>query len=191
MSVRTDILAAAERAFAARGYAGTHMGEIAREVGLTKAAIYHYFGSKRELLTSLLDESLDHARRALARDEPLHRRLEAYAEVYRDQLEPLTAVATAQSTRRSGDREAGRIAADYMQRSVALLETALRAHVSERRARLLAPLFSTIVHGAYMMAQHHPDVDREALVEEGVRVFVRGIGARAAPEGGAGEGHGA
>jgi hypothetical protein len=48
--------------------------------------------------------------------------------------------------------------------------------VGRERAGLLAPLFSTIVHGAHMMAQHHPGVQREALVAEGVRVFVRGIG---------------
>lgn len=176
MGVRERILAAAEHAFAARGYAGTQLGEIAGELGLTKAAIYHYFGSKRELLTTLLDDSLAAARRALTTEAPLTARLHAYAEVYRDQLEPLTAVATAQSTRRGGDREAGRIAGSYMQRSVALLEEALRAHVGADRAALLAPLFSTIVHGAHMMAQHHPGLEREALVEEGVGVFVRGIG---------------
>lgn len=175
MGVREQILEAAERAFSARGYAGTKVGEIAGELGLTKAAIYHYFESKRALLTTLLDDSLAAAQHALTMEAPLASRLHAYADVYREQLEPLTAVATAQSTRRGGDLEAGRIAGRYMQRSVALLEEALREHVGER-AGLLAPLFSTIVHGAHMMAQHHPGLQREALVEEGVRVFVRGIG---------------
>lgn len=175
MGVREDILVRAEEAFASRGYGSTSLDEIAGELGLTKAAIYHYFGSKRALLTALLDQSLAAAEGALTRDAPLQERLQAYADVYRDQLEPLTAVVTARSNRRGGDRGATRIAVGYMQRSVALLEAALADAVGAGRARLLAPIFSTLVHGAHMMAQHHPAVDREALVDEGIRVFCLGI----------------
>lgn len=177
MGARADVLREAEGAFASRGYAGTSLDDIAGALGLTKAAIYHYFGSKSALLTALLDESLASAKRALKSDAALAVRLQAYADVYRDQLEPLTAVATAQSTRRGGDREATRIAVTYMQRGVALLEEAFTEVADAKRAELLAALFSTLVHGAHMMAQHHPGVTREALVEEGIRVFVRGLDA--------------
>src|SRR5699024_4122560 len=155
--------------------AAASMARIASELGLTKAAIYHYFDSKRALLTALLDESITAAEAALRRDAPLEERLQAYADAYRDHLEPLTAVATASSTRRGGDVEATRVAVAYMQRSIRLLGEALGQEVGAERARKLAPIFSTLVHGAHMMALHHPGVTREELVAEGVRVFVRGL----------------
>lgn len=173
--MRDDILQQAEAAFAEHGYAGTSMVRIAAELGLTKAAIYHYFGSKRELLTALLDESIVAADAALGRDAPLEERLHAYADAYRDHLEPLTVVATASSTRRGGDHDATRVAVTYMQRSIRLLDEALSQEVDPERARLLAPIFSTLVHGAHMMALHHPGVTHDELVTEGVRVFVRGL----------------
>ncbi len=51
-----NILAAAVRLFATRGYHETSMREIAGGCGLTKASIYHYFKSKDELLLVILDQ---------------------------------------------------------------------------------------------------------------------------------------
>ncbi len=53
-STRDEIARAALRLFAERGYRETSMEEIAREVGISKPAIYHYFGSKEDLFRSLL-----------------------------------------------------------------------------------------------------------------------------------------
>lgn len=50
-----DILGAAERLFAERGYARTSMREIAAAVGLTDAALYRHFPSKRAILESLYE----------------------------------------------------------------------------------------------------------------------------------------
>jgi AcrR family transcriptional regulator len=44
------LLAAAFRVFAARGYRGTRLEDVADAAGVTKGAIYHYFDSKEELL---------------------------------------------------------------------------------------------------------------------------------------------
>jgi AcrR family transcriptional regulator len=41
-----------------QGYAGTSIADIAKRLGTSKAAIYHYFGSKEELLEALLAEPL-------------------------------------------------------------------------------------------------------------------------------------
>lgn len=46
---RQDILDAALRAFARRGYADTKMSDIAAEAGFTAASLYTYFPGKREL----------------------------------------------------------------------------------------------------------------------------------------------
>jgi AcrR family transcriptional regulator len=51
---RELILAGAMELFAARGYEGTSMGEIARAGGVTAAVIYDHFPSKAELAIELL-----------------------------------------------------------------------------------------------------------------------------------------
>lgn len=45
-----DILRAARAVFAAKGYAGASMVDIAREAGIVEGTIYKHFTSKRELL---------------------------------------------------------------------------------------------------------------------------------------------
>ncbi|OGO52077.1 MAG: hypothetical protein A2148_09545 [Chloroflexi bacterium RBG_16_68_14] len=53
---RRTILRAAERLFAEHGYAGTSMKRLARSVGVTDAALYNHFRSKREILEALYEE---------------------------------------------------------------------------------------------------------------------------------------
>ena len=67
---RTVILAAAEATFAASGYHGASLDDIAHAAGVSKALIYEHFESKRELHGSLLD----------AHAAEIFRRLEAAAE---------------------------------------------------------------------------------------------------------------
>jgi AcrR family transcriptional regulator len=49
------ILAAAERMFADRGYAGVSLRSITRESGVNIAAIHYHFGSKEELLERIFE----------------------------------------------------------------------------------------------------------------------------------------
>ena len=46
--------------FNEQGYDATSMSDLARELGLTKSAIYHHVPSKSHLLAQALDEALDH-----------------------------------------------------------------------------------------------------------------------------------
>ena len=55
---RAQILQAAGRLFAQRGYAAVSVGEIAAEVGVTKAALYHHFPGKDELFTESICATL-------------------------------------------------------------------------------------------------------------------------------------
>jgi TetR/AcrR family transcriptional regulator, cholesterol catabolism regulator len=50
---RREILLGAARAFADGGYDATNMDQIARECGLAKGHIYHYFRSKEEIFTEI------------------------------------------------------------------------------------------------------------------------------------------
>jgi len=50
---KEQILKAAERVFARKGFADATVSEVAREAGLSDATIYEYFSSKEELLFSI------------------------------------------------------------------------------------------------------------------------------------------
>jgi AcrR family transcriptional regulator len=53
---RKQILDASLRLFSERGFARTTVRDIAREAGITDAAIYYHFESKRDLLEALVEE---------------------------------------------------------------------------------------------------------------------------------------
>ena len=53
------VLRRAVELFNRQGYEGTSMGDLARELGFTKSAIYHHVPSKSHLLEQALDEALD------------------------------------------------------------------------------------------------------------------------------------
>lgn len=57
---RAQILGAAQRLFAANGFAGTGVDAIARAAGINKATIYYYFPSKQAILDCLIEEFLQH-----------------------------------------------------------------------------------------------------------------------------------
>jgi AcrR family transcriptional regulator len=63
--VRDDVLAAATRLFAAHGVGATAVQDVADEVGVTKAAVLHHFGSKEALRKGVLDAILAHWRQEL------------------------------------------------------------------------------------------------------------------------------
>jgi AcrR family transcriptional regulator len=52
---REEVLAAARRLFAERGYAGTSVRDIAREAGVSPQTVYDSIGSKSELVARLND----------------------------------------------------------------------------------------------------------------------------------------
>lgn len=56
---RADILAAARGVFSQRGFAGTRMDDIAKVVGLSKAALYLQFASKDALFQALVTDVID------------------------------------------------------------------------------------------------------------------------------------
>ena len=52
-----QILQAAVRTFAARGYEATRVGDIAKEAGVAYGLVYHYFGSKDAVLEAVFREA--------------------------------------------------------------------------------------------------------------------------------------
>jgi AcrR family transcriptional regulator len=53
--VEAELLERAADLFAERGFSGTTLQDVADTVGLTRAALYHYFDSKEALLTTLVE----------------------------------------------------------------------------------------------------------------------------------------
>src|ERR687892_1067088 len=56
---RNELLSAALRVFARRGYRDAGVEEIAAEAGYSKGALYWHFSGKEELLLTLLEERID------------------------------------------------------------------------------------------------------------------------------------
>ncbi|MEU6644619.1 TetR/AcrR family transcriptional regulator [Saccharomonospora sp. NPDC046836] len=54
-----SLLAVAVRLFNERGYDGTSMEDLSRQLGITKSAIYHHVRSKEELLELAVNRGLD------------------------------------------------------------------------------------------------------------------------------------
>lgn len=55
VSTRQAILENAAELFSTKGFAGTSMSDLAENLGLSKAAIYHHFESKESILQNLLE----------------------------------------------------------------------------------------------------------------------------------------
>jgi AcrR family transcriptional regulator len=76
-----QILDVAGRVFAARGYHGASMDEIATQSDVTKPLIYAYFGSKEDLYVAYIERSgrelMDRMRAATDPDAPPRERLHA------------------------------------------------------------------------------------------------------------------
>src|SRR3954468_17351663 len=80
------LLAEATRLFARQGYDRTSVQEIVEAAGVTKGALYHYFGSKDDLLHEIygrvLRLQMERLESIADKEEPVQRRLvEAAADV--------------------------------------------------------------------------------------------------------------
>ena len=74
--------------FAARGYSGVGMRQVAADVGLSKSALFHHFATKLQLYGAVLEACISDIditiRTALLPDADPLAQLEAYIEVYID-----------------------------------------------------------------------------------------------------------
>ena len=68
-SRREELLAVATKLFAARGYHGTRMDDVADVVGLNKATVYHYYASKSLILFDIYRRAAENTLAAV-HDDP-------------------------------------------------------------------------------------------------------------------------
>jgi TetR/AcrR family transcriptional regulator, cholesterol catabolism regulator len=78
---REEVIAAAAKAFAAGGYKETSIADLSEATGLAAGGIYHYIGSKENLLIAICDDLLApllaEGREIVASDEPPEAQLRA------------------------------------------------------------------------------------------------------------------
>jgi AcrR family transcriptional regulator len=81
-----EVIAIAARLFAERGYQATSMSELTAATGLAAGGLYHYIGSKEQLLVRICDQLmeplLDQAREIAADDGPAVARLRELIRVW-------------------------------------------------------------------------------------------------------------
>lgn len=80
-NTKADVVATAGRMFAEKGYHGTSMRDLGRELGLLGSSLYSHIDSKEDLLVEVVDEGarlfLDAADKAMAVDGTAGERLGA------------------------------------------------------------------------------------------------------------------
>ncbi len=68
---RIDILRAATRVFAKKGFAETKISDVAKEAGLSHGLVYHYFANKDAVFQAILADKLEHSRAMMQEDDSL------------------------------------------------------------------------------------------------------------------------
>src|SRR4051812_19043353 len=163
---REELLSAALRVFAHRGYRDAGVDEIATEAGYSKGALYHHFSGKDELLVTLLDERIDRRMRdrfALLASGPPEQdmSIEASRE-FASQLEE--------------ERQALLLEREYW--SLAIRDPDLRARYAERQSELRRELAAAMEARAAHLGT--PDLGMPA--EEVARIVMAIIGGLAVDE---------
>jgi AcrR family transcriptional regulator len=83
---RRELVDAAVRVFARKGFHGSRVGDIAEEAGVALGLLYHYFRSKDEVLETIFRETwtglVDQTRRIEESGDPWREQLHRFARVY-------------------------------------------------------------------------------------------------------------
>jgi AcrR family transcriptional regulator len=163
---RDELLSAALRVFARRGYRDAGVDEIAAEAGYSKGALYWHFSGKEELLTALVEERIDAPMRemvALLRSAPPER--------------DMSVEASREFARRlNSDRDALLLEHEYW--SLAIRDPELRARYAERVAELRA----AFARALEARARHLGTPDLPMPAEDVARVVLSIIGGLAVDE---------
>jgi AcrR family transcriptional regulator len=192
-AAREELLTAALRVFARRGYRDAHVDEIAAEAGYSKGALYWHFSGKEQLLMALLDERIDapiRDRIALLASAPAERdmSLEATQEFARQLSEARETLLLAREYWSLAIRDA-QLRPRYIKRQTELRD-ALAAALASRARHLGAPdltmpaqdvarIVMSIMAGLAFDELIEPGSVRPELLGEALAVVYAGLVARA------------
>ena len=163
---REELLAAALRVFARRGYRQAGVDEIAAAAGYSKGALYWHFSGKEELLATLLEEQIDAPTRELVA-------LLETAPPDRD----MSVEASREFARRlSSRRDATLLDREYW--SLAIRDPELRARYAERQRALREALAGALE----ARARHLGTPDLPMAAEDLARIVMGVMGGLATDE---------
>jgi AcrR family transcriptional regulator len=146
----SEILEHATRLFAARGYDGTTLQDIADAIGITRPGLYHYISSKEELLAELVREVSENSVH-LVREVRLRADLSS--------VEKLRAVVRALVLQRAGAPERFRV----LDRTEAALPEGIAAQHLKARREVLAEM-RTIIEEGIARGEFRPRDERLAAL---------------------------
>jgi TetR/AcrR family transcriptional regulator len=128
---RTAVLAAAERLFSERGFAGTSMRDLAHASGISQPLIHHHFGSKEALYSAVKQRALEQLRAlwmgksSVVRPLKIEQRVRLLVEFYRKNPQLLRLLSWARLEGDvnpwPGEAQAGPVARDPLMMVAALL----------------------------------------------------------------------
>ncbi|MGB4580292.1 MAG: TetR/AcrR family transcriptional regulator [Coriobacteriia bacterium] len=144
---RQQILDVARHLFSDCSYLGVSMKDIAQRLGITKAALYYHFSSKRDIYVTVLDEVLVDLRARLCADRPDETAEEQLRRMVKDYLE-------------FGVRERNLVNALMLKLSPP--ETELRQFVVSSREQLIE-LFRPAIENVFALRRSLPRADGRPL----------------------------
>jgi AcrR family transcriptional regulator len=163
---RDELLSAALRVFARRGFREAGVDEIAAEAGYSKGALYWHFSGKEELLLTLLDERVD---------KPMRERFGLLASAPPEQ--DMSVEATLAFARQlEKERDALLLEREYW--SLAIRDPELRARYAERQMELRRDLAA----GMEVRARHLGTPDLTMPPDDVARIVMSIIGGLAVDE---------
>ena len=157
---RDELLSAALRVFARRGYSEARVDEIAAEAGYSKGALYWHFAGKEELLMALLEERID---------EPLRERFRLLAQAPPEQDMAVEAT-RAFRQQLTEEPEAMLLEREYWR--LAIRDPELRGRYAARQAELRGALAAALK----ARARHLGTPDLAMPAEDVARIVMSVIG---------------
>jgi AcrR family transcriptional regulator len=160
---REQVIAAAARVFAQRGFHGTSLDAIAEEAGFSRGAVYYNFSDKEELFLELLD------RRCAERAQDLR---EVFAGTPRGDVE-----ATSRQAQLAAEHALQAMTGDHEWRALyleflahAARDAAFRRRFAKRSAEMRSALQEVVVD------QTHSVADALGMEPEQLAIVIDGLG---------------
>jgi len=180
-----EIQGVATRLFAQKGYHNTSMREIARDLEMNQASLYHYFDSKEDLLYTLITDAMDEAldtleqicQSDLSPNGKLNEVLSFYTSYYAGDQDRLRLLVNEQDNLGEEYRQ---VVIEKERRYVGLIQSILKALADEGKMKPIPPSVATfaffgMVHYTIKWYDRSGPVKSGELADYFLEIFTKGI----------------
>jgi len=181
----TEIQWVVTRLFAQKGYHNTSMREIARDLEMNQASLYHYFDSKEDLLYTLITDAMDEAldtleqicQSDLSPNGKLNEVLSFYTSYYAGDQDRLRLLVNEQDNLGEEYRQ---VVIEKERRYVGLIQSILKALADEGKMKPIPPSVATfaffgMVHYTIKWYDRSGPVKSGELADYFLEIFTKGI----------------